>query len=172
MHYVGTKLLQAWALSVHNIDQWKPKPSGTMKLTCACAPWYPSRPANKSGTIICPWLFWKRRKISGVSRCRLKAWLESCASWPNTETIKWKQEKKDKLLTWTVPSPYPGGMNPSCSRWRSASSLHIWGTWNWKNVQNGSDIFLKIRQEPLYEIMFYTNCYRLQKIACLLHNLK
>jgi hypothetical protein len=84
--------------------------------------------------------------------------------------------KKDKLLTWAVPSPYPGGMNPSCSRWRSALSMRIWDTWNWNNVQNGSalslrylDTFLKIRQEPLYEIMFNTNCKRLHKIACLLH---
>ena len=94
MHYVGTKLLQACALRVYTtsineslslLAQWNLR---------ACAPWYPSSSAYESGTISRPWLSWKRRNIKGVLRCRLKAWLENCASWPNTETTKWKQNKK------------------------------------------------------------------------------
>jgi hypothetical protein len=170
-HLVATSLCLT---SVHNINQWKPKPSGTMKLTCACAPWYPSSSAYESGTISRPRLTWKRRNISGILRCRLKAWLESCASWPNTKTLKWKQNKK--RINYSRERCHPhiqGGWTPHahggdllCQCASGAPRIEIMC----KMGQHCHlDIFLKIRQEPLYEITFNTNCKRLHKITCLLH---
>ena len=69
------------------------------------------------------------------------------------------------------------------SRERCHTHMHIQGGWTPQCASGAPeieimckmgqhchlDIFLKIRQEPLYEITFNTNCKRLNKIACLLH---